>query len=99
MARTFLNNIVCALAAAHVATAFPGLKNLMVELGTRQAPPEPNVPIGDLATEGPTTPVGHRVMDCLDDKGCQSNAVCSSSVLWSLHSYANIDGVDIQSAW
>ncbi|KAH7389376.1 heme peroxidase [Phaeosphaeria sp. MPI-PUGE-AT-0046c] len=74
MPRFLINFVIHALAAAHLPAAFPGLKNLMVELGSRQAPPEPNVPIGDLATEGPTTPVGHLVMHCLDDKGCQSNA-------------------------
>lgn len=84
--RTLLGYTACALAIANVSVAFPGLKNLMTELGARQAPPEPNVPIGDLATEGPTTPVGHQVMDCLDDKGCQSNATYTAP--GDLHSRA-----------
>lgn len=93
--RTLLGYTACALAIANVSVAFPGLKNLMTELGARQAPPEPNVPIGDLATEGPTTPVGHQVMDCLDDKGCQSNAVCFLGSLLINSSHANIYNIDL----
>jgi hypothetical protein len=104
--RPFFGSILHALAAAQIAAAFPGLKNLMVELGTRQAPPEPNVPIGDLATEGATTPVGHLVMNCLDDNGCQSNAVRSIGLVgrsadialpYITKSYSNSNCVDLYS--
>jgi hypothetical protein len=55
--------------AATGAHAFPGMKNLMVELMKRQGGP-PLIPeplIGDLATEGATTPVGQAVLGCFND--------------------------------
>jgi hypothetical protein len=57
-------------------TAFPGMKNLMVDLLKRQTAP-PTVPeplLGDLATDGATTLVGNLVLNCINGTGpCQTN--------------------------
>jgi hypothetical protein len=60
------------LASSLVATviAYPGMKNVMPDIRNlaRQAPQEPVEMIGDLATQGATTAVGHTVQDCLEGK-------------------------------
>src|ERR1700760_4523321 len=58
-------NLFVAAAFAGSAVAFPGMGSLMAELGKRQAP-APVQMIGDLATTGPTTPIGQQVSDCLN---------------------------------
>ena len=54
--------------------AFPGMRQLMVDLMKRQAPP--NIPeplIGDLATKGATTPVGTAVLNCINGTAACQN--------------------------
>ena len=55
----------------------PGMRKLMADLMKRQAPP--NVPeplIGDLATQGATTPVGLAIENCINGNGpCQNQNV------------------------
>jgi len=62
-------------ASAAATFAMPGMINLMHELARRQAgpPPTPEL-IGDLATQGATTPVGNKVKACITgvgDPSCQ----------------------------
>ncbi|ORX94522.1 heme peroxidase [Clohesyomyces aquaticus] len=71
---TPLSFVLCALAAVNIASAYPGMGNLMAELAKRQGPPvQPIILIGDLGAQGATTPVGQRVVDCFNGLGCQSD--------------------------
>jgi hypothetical protein len=62
------------LALSGVAHALPGMKNLMVDLVKRQAPPNVPEPLfGDLATKGATTPVGTAILNCINGTAsCQN---------------------------
>jgi hypothetical protein len=54
--------------------AFPGMRNLMVDLMKRQAPPTVPEPLfGDLATKGATTPVGTAILNCINGTAACQN--------------------------
>lgn len=54
-----------AVVLAARAVAFPGMRELLQDLSTRQAPDGQVEMIGDLATEGATSQVGEQIRDCL----------------------------------
>ncbi|RDW59926.1 peroxidase-3 [Coleophoma cylindrospora] len=67
-------NLIYLTAAATAVSAFPGMKDLMADLGKRQADTATVELLGDLL-DGATTPVGQEVKDCLlGNVACQDGS-------------------------